>query len=53
MAELNVQPKKRSPFLWLLFIIIALVLLFLLVRRNKEVTADRTSQLKHNLTTKN
>lgn len=32
MAELNVQPKKGSPFLWILIALIALALLFFLIR---------------------
>jgi outer membrane protein OmpA-like peptidoglycan-associated protein len=36
MAELRVQHKKKSPFIWILLALIALVLVFLLVRRNSD-----------------
>jgi len=32
MAELNVQPKKKNPILWVILAIIALALLFFLIR---------------------
>lgn len=32
MAELNVQPKKKSPVIWILLVLVALALLFLLLR---------------------
>lgn len=36
MAELNVQPKKSSPILWVVLTLIALVFLFFLVRGCSE-----------------
>ncbi len=41
MAELEVQPKKKSPIIWILVIIAILALLFLLVRgcSNNSTTA--------------
>lgn len=36
MAELNVQPKKKSPILWILLALIALAILFFLIKRNSE-----------------
>lgn len=36
MAELKVQHKKKSPLIWIILVLIALVLVFLLIRRNQE-----------------
>jgi len=35
MAELNVQPKKRSPILWIILAIIALAVIFYLIRNSE------------------
>jgi len=43
MAELNVQPKKKSPILWIILALIALALLFFLVRRNSETKTSPVS----------
>lgn len=40
MAELKVQPKKKSPFIWILLVLIALVLAFLLIKRNSDTTTN-------------
>lgn len=40
MAELNVQPKKGSPFLWILLALVALALLFFLIRGCGETRHD-------------
>lgn len=32
MAELDVQPKKRTPILWILLAIVAITLLFFLYK---------------------
>jgi outer membrane protein OmpA-like peptidoglycan-associated protein len=44
MAELNVQPKKRTPWwLWLILLIVALALLFFFLRGCGNQTGERTS----------
>lgn len=45
MAELNVQPKKTSPFIWILLAIIAIGLLLFLTRGcNKNETNNTTGK---------
>jgi len=36
MAELNVQPKKRSPILWIILAIVAIGILFYLIRGSEN-----------------
>jgi len=43
MAELNVQPKKKSPILWIILALIALAILFFLIRRNSETKTSTIS----------
>jgi len=43
MAELNVQPKKNSPVLWIILAIIALALLFFLIRGCSDTKPLSTS----------
>jgi len=43
MAELNVQPKKKSSILWIILALIALAILFFLVRRNSETKNSAVS----------
>jgi outer membrane protein OmpA-like peptidoglycan-associated protein len=40
MAELNVQPKKKNPILWVILAIIALALLFFLIRGCSETKTE-------------
>lgn len=42
MADLNVQPKSKSPWwLWLLLILIAAALLYFFMNRNNHTTSDK------------
>lgn len=43
MAELNVQPKKTNPILWIILALIALALLFFLIRGTKHNTVTDTA----------
>ncbi|WGQ10606.1 hypothetical protein QG516_02915 [Pedobacter gandavensis] len=36
MAEIDVQPKKKSPTLWIIGIIVVLILLYFLFRGGNE-----------------
>jgi len=40
MAELNVQPKKKSPVLWIILTIIALIAVFSLFRTCSETETN-------------
>lgn len=40
MAEINVQPKKKSPVLWIILTIIALIALFSLFRTCSETKTN-------------
>ena len=40
MAELDVQPKKKSPIVWIILVLIALALLFFLMRGCNETKTN-------------
>jgi len=40
MAEINVQPKKKSPVIWIILTIIALIALFSLFRTCSETKTN-------------
>jgi len=44
MADLDVQPKKKSPVMWIILVIVVLALIFLLMRgRDGSETTTQTS----------
>jgi len=45
MAELNVQPKKRSPILWIILAIIALAVIFYLIRNSETKNHGTTDTI--------